>query len=179
VADNRFKNIPNNAPNGIVRGTTLADWKWIADHLNRIGAMSKKAGILVGYHNHNLEFRRINGEMVFEKLIEWTDPKLVTIELDLGWVAAAGLDAAAFSQKHAKRISLLHVKDVKRGTKPSVDVMEANTTEVGNGEIDWKRVFGALDKTQIKHYFVEQENFDRPILEAAKISHDYLAKLKV
>ncbi len=179
VADNRFANVPNNAPNSIVNGTTLDDWKWMADQLNKIGAMTKKVGIRTGYHNHNLEFRKIGDDMIFEKLIAWTDPDLVTIELDLGWVVAAGLDPIAFTKKHSKRVSLLHVKDVKKGVKPLVDKVETNTTEVGSGQIDWKALFGSLDRSQIKHYFVEQENFDRPVMESVKISHDYLAKLKV
>jgi sugar phosphate isomerase/epimerase len=179
VADNRFDKVPNDAPNSIVNGTTLDDWKWIADQLNKIGAMTKKAGIRIGYHNHNLEFRKIGNDMIFEKLIAWTDPELVTIELDLGWVVAAGLDPIAFTKKHSKRVSMLHVKDVKKGVKPLVDKVETDTTEIGSGQIDWKALFTSLDKSQIKHYFVEQENFDRPIMESVKISHDYLAKLKV
>jgi hypothetical protein len=62
--------------------------------------------------------------------------------------------------------------------KPLVDKVETNTSEVGNGQIDWKKFFGSLERQQIKHYFVEQENFDRPVMAAVKISHDYLAGLK-
>src|SRR4051794_25333006 len=175
VPDNRFDKVPRDAPQNIVNSTTLDDWKWIAEQLNRIGAMTKKVGIRTGYHNHNLEFRRIGNDMILDKLIEWTDPQLVTMELDLGWVVAAGLDPIAYVKKHSKRVSMLHVKDIKPGTKPRVDKVETDTTEVGSGQINWKGLFSSLDKSQIKHFFVEQENFDKPVMESVKISHDFLS----
>ena len=171
--------MPRDAPQNIVNSTTLADWKWIAEQLNKIGAMTKKVGIRTGYHNHNLEFRSIDGKRILDQLIEWTDPQLVTFELDLGWVVAAGLDPIAYVKQHSKRVSMLHVKDVKAGVKPLVDKVETNTTEVGSGQINWKALFGSLDKSQIKHYFVEQENFDMPVMQSVKVSHDFLSKLKV
>jgi len=179
VPDNRFDKVPRDAPQNIVNSTTLADWKWIAEQLNKIGAMTKKVGIRTGYHNHNLEFRSIEGKRILDQLIEWTDPQLVTFELDLGWVVAAGLDPIAYVKQHSKRVSMLHVKDVKAGVKPLVDKVETNTTEVGSGQINWKALFGSLDKSQIKHYFVEQENFDMPVMQSVKVSHDFLSKLKV
>lgn len=177
VPDNRFDRKPPDPKNNIVNSTTLADWKWISEQLNRIGALTKKVGIRTGYHNHNLEFRSIDGSVIYDKLLEWTDPQLVTMELDVGWVVAAGVDPFALTKKYSNRISMLHVKDVKHGVKPLVNKVETNTTEVGSGQIDWKKFFGSLDKSQIKHYFVEQENFDKPVMESVKISHDYLAKI--
>jgi sugar phosphate isomerase/epimerase len=55
--------------------------------------------------------------------------------------------------------------------------LRAQTTEVGSGQIDWKRLFAATSAKQIRHYFVEQENFERSPLESVKISFDYLRKL--
>jgi sugar phosphate isomerase/epimerase len=179
VPDDRFAKLPKGSKQTIANSMTLADWKWIAENLNKIGAITKQVGMRTGYHNHNLEFRTIDGVVAFDKLLEWTDPELVTIELDLGWVVAAGLDPVAMVKKHARRVSMLHVKDVKPGGAPVVDVVEADTAEVGNGKVDWKAVFGAMDRKQITHYFVEQENFDRPIMDAVKISHDYLSQLRV
>jgi sugar phosphate isomerase/epimerase len=179
VPDNRFDNQPKGATKTIANSMTLDDWKWISEQLNKIGEMSKKSGVITGYHNHNLEFRRIDGQVAFDKLIEWTDPSLVTIELDIAWVVAAGFDPVAYLKKHAPRISLLHVKDVKKGIKTLVDVVETTTTEVGSGQVDWKKFFAACNPKYIKHYYYEQENFERPILESAKISFDYLSALKV
>jgi len=179
VADDRFSKLPKGSKETINNSSTLADWQWIAQQLNKIGAMTRKVGIRTGYHNHNLEFRRIGNDVIFDKLLGWTDPELVTIELDVGWVVTAGVDPFALTRKYSNRISMLHIKDVKADNKIRVDATVADTTEIGSGTIDWKKLFASLDKSQIKHLFVEQENFDVPMFESVKKSHDYLSKLAV
>src|SRR5688572_3135883 len=108
-----FPSLPGNKPPSaaIAKEITLDDWKWNAEQLNKLGEVAKKAGLQAGYHNHNMEFRTFNGVTAFDHLLKLTDPKLVTIELDLGWVVTAGLDPAKYIKQHADRISLLHVKD--------------------------------------------------------------------
>jgi sugar phosphate isomerase/epimerase len=161
----------------IASAMTLDDWKWNAEQLNRVGELARKAGLRVGYHNHNMEFRSYDGVVAFDKLLRWTDPALVTIELDIGWVVTAGHDPAACLRKYADRISLLHVKDVRKDLSVTIDQLKAQTTEVGSGKVDWKAVFAATLPGQIRHYFVEQENFERSPLESVKISFEYLRRL--
>jgi sugar phosphate isomerase/epimerase len=72
---------------------------------------------------------------------------------------------------------MLHVKDLRKDARVTADRMQPETTEVGSGKIDWKRVFKAANRKRITHYFVEQENFERSPLEAVKISFDYLKGL--
>jgi sugar phosphate isomerase/epimerase len=172
--DSRFKN----SATPLASGITMDDWKWNAEQLNRIGAAAQKAGIRLGYHNHNIEFRAYDGAVAFDQLLRQTDPSLVSIELDIGWVVAAGADPMAYLKQHADRISMLHVKDVRKGATTAVDHIESQTTEVGSGQIDWRQLFAAMDANKIRHYFIEQENFERPPLQAAKISFDYLTGLK-
>ena len=97
---------------------TLDDWKWNADLFNKAGEQAKKAGLRFGYHNHHIEFREFGGVTAFDELLRRTDPDLVTIEPDCGWVKVAGLDPADFIAKHASRVGLLHVKDVKARPHP-------------------------------------------------------------
>ena len=175
TADSRYRT----GAQGIAAGITLDDWKWNAEQLNRAGERARKAGLRCGYHNHNMEFRAYDGVVGFDELLRLTDPSLVTIELDIGWVVTAGADPAHYLTKHADRISLLHVKDVRRDLHVVRDRLEAQTTEVGAGKIDWKALFGAMNPAHIRHYFVEQENFERPSIEATKISYEYLRKLQV
>lgn len=177
VPDNRFDNRPSGSTETIANSMTLDDWKWIADQLNKIGESSKKSGIVTGYHNHNLEFRTIDGVVAYDQLIEDTDPSLVTMELDIAWVVAAGFDPVAYLKKHPERFSLLHIKDVKHDIKTVVDVVETTTTEVGSGKVDWKALFAACDPKHIKHYYYEQENWDGPVLDAARASYEYLSTL--
>ena len=75
---------------------------------------------------------------------------------------------------------LWHVKDLKKGFPASTDPVKDNPfAEVGKGIIDWKKIFKAAKQAGLKHYFVEQDRWDRPPLECARISADYLKKLKV
>lgn len=162
----------------IAKDLTLDDWKWNAEQLNKLGEVAKKAGLQAGYHNHNMEFRTFDGMTAFDHLLKLTDPKLVTIELDLGWVVTAGLDPARYIKQHADRISLLHVKDVRKDAVNAVDEIKAQTLEIGRGKIDWPSVFAACDPKHLKHYFVEQENFTGPSVDAVRASFEYLSSLK-
>jgi sugar phosphate isomerase/epimerase len=173
TVDERFKD-----GNALAAGMTLDDWKWNAEQLNRIGELTRKAGITCGYHNHNMEFRSYDGVVAYDELLRLTDAKLVTMELDIGWVAAAGADPLRLLTQHADRISSLHIKDVRKDAKMRVDRVDAQTTEVGNGRVDWPKLFAAMDPQRIGHYFVEQENFERAPLESVKLSFDYLSRLK-
>jgi sugar phosphate isomerase/epimerase len=85
-----------------------------------------------------------------------------------------------YFEKYPGRFHLLHIKDLKKGYAPSTGgKIEGNPfLEVGQGTIDWKRIFGAARKAGVKHYFVEQDRCDRPPIESIKISCDYLKKLK-
>jgi sugar phosphate isomerase/epimerase len=162
----------------IASEVTLDDWKWNADELNRCGELARRAGLRFGYHNHNMEFRSYDGLVAFDELLRLTDPALVTMELDIAWVVTAGRDPVAYLRKYADRISLLHVKDVRKDLQVTSTELKPQTTEVGSGAINWQKLFAAARPGQIRHYFVEQENFaDIAPLEAVKISCDYLRKL--
>lgn len=177
TADSRFKTVPSQAVVSLASGITLDDWKWNAEQLNKIGEVTARHGLLCGYHNHNMEFRTYGETVAYDELLRLTDPKLVTMEMDLAWVVTAGVDPVKYLKKHADRISLLHVKEVRKDLKTMTDRVQAQTTEVGSGKIDWKRTFKAMEAKNIAHYFVEQENFERTPLEAVRISFDYLHEL--
>ena len=177
TADSRFRDQPGKAVLSLASGINLDDWKWNAEQLNRIGTEAAKSGLRCGYHNHNMEFRSYDGVVAYDELLRLTDPALVTMEMDLGWVVTAGVDPVKYLKKHAERISMLHVKDVRKDMHTMTDRVQAQTTEVGSGKIDWKHLFKSMEPGLIKHYFVEQENFERTSLEAVKISFDYLKTL--
>ena len=153
---------------------TMDDWKQNFDLMNKYGGQVKKAGMQFGYHTHGTEWKKIDGVMVFDELLRSVDPKLVQGQLDLGGVTMGGVDAADYLEKHPGRFCSLHVKDVKKGqtSGPSVPV--------GQGDIDWKRVFLAAKVGGIKNYFVEME-VKPPVdpMEALKISAAYLHNLHV
>lgn len=160
-----------------MKAVDLSDWKWNADLFNKFSKQVADAGMAFGYHNHSAEFKKFDGVTAFDWLFANTDPKLVKIELDVGWVAAAQQDPVALLNKYKDRVIALHVKDVgKRGA----DGKEPPSVALGEGTVDWKAVIGTAKKNGTKAYFYEQEEpFTRPILESVKISGEYLQKLKV
>jgi sugar phosphate isomerase/epimerase len=177
TADSRFRSAAGGAWVALAAGITLDDWKWNAEQLNRIGERARKMGLHCGYHNHNMEFRSYHGVVAYDELLRATDPALVTMEMDIGWVVTAGVDPLKYLKAHGDRISMLHVKDVRKDLHTGVERVPAQTTEVGSGKIDWKSLFAALDAKRIRHYFVEQENFERAPMAAVKISFEYLRRL--
>jgi sugar phosphate isomerase/epimerase len=159
-----------------VQAFTLDDWKWNAEQYNEIGSRVKGYGMKFGYHNHTTEFRKLGKVVPYHELIRLTDPELVTFEMDCGWVSVAGYSPAEYLTRYPTRISMLHVKDfdLKKGTE------RPQSTELGHGTIDYRAIFEtAKEGGHLTHYFVEQEDFEMPPLEAIKMNAQYMQGLKV
>ena len=143
-------------------------WKRAAEAFNRAGEESQKAGIQLAYHNHVEEFKPLpDGRLPYDVLLAESDPKLVKMEMDLGWAHEARVDQVAYFEKYPGRFPLVHVKDFDKNDK---------MTEVGSGAIDWKKIFAKSDVAGIKHYFVEHDEPKSPF-ESIQTSYDYLEKL--
>ncbi|MBV9551067.1 MAG: sugar phosphate isomerase/epimerase [Alphaproteobacteria bacterium] len=143
----------------------------------RIGAAAKKAGLYFALHNHNMEFRVFGGVTGHDMLVNETDPALVSFELDCGWAAVAGRDAAELLAAHPGRYSLLHIKDFQRPPAPRTAPGGPPGAVLGKGFVDYRPVFAAAKG--VKHYFVEQEPPFREVtsLEAARQDYAYLHNL--
>lgn len=190
VADpSRFKPDPQMGQFGlflaIIGGLTLDDWKWNAEQFNKIGEQVKKAGLQLGYHNHNFEWRAYGNTTGYDEFLRLTDPSLVKLELDCGWVTVAGQDAAGYLTKHPDRYTLLHIKDFKKGFTPRTSLMGKDPgapvgTELGHGAIDYHGIFAAAQKAKIRAMYVEQEPpfVEMPALEAIKVDYEYVKNLK-
>ena len=147
---------------------TIDGWKKAAEAFNRAGKQTMRSGIQFAYHNHVVEFQPIDGQLPYDVLLSECDPKLVNMEIDLGWAHEAGADPLQYFAKHPGRFPLVHVKDFDANQ---------NMTEVGKGEIDWKAIFAKSDLAGIKHYFVEHDNPKSPF-ESIQASYEYLEKLR-
>ena len=160
---------------------SLDDYKQLADLFNKAGDQCQKAGIQFAYHNHNFEFKAYDGVLAYDELLKRTDPKLVQFEMDCFWVTRAGQDPVAYFEKFPGRFPLLHIKDLNKGFPPTVEdnFKPGPFAPVGEGTIDWKRIFAAAPKGGMKHFFVEQDECDKPPLESIRISFDYLKALTV
>jgi len=96
-------------PNG--RFSTYDDLMRQCEFFNSVGKLCGEAGMTYLYHNHSHEFRTIGGKTVMDLMIENTDPKYLSLELDTYWTMRAGLDPVETMKKFGKRIKLLHQKD--------------------------------------------------------------------
>jgi sugar phosphate isomerase/epimerase len=160
-----------------VAALELTDWHRNADMLNTVGALAKSAGLRLAYHNHNMEFRAFDGVVAYDELLRRTQPDLVDMEMDCGWVVAAGADPVRYLREHAKRFPLLHIKDVVPAPNTELKML---STEVGRGMIDWKAVFAAAHAAGLVQYYVEQEPpFARSSLESVQDSYRYLRNLRI
>lgn len=153
--------------------------KKLGETLNKAGSLARAAGMTLCYHNHAFEFAPLENTTIFDRMMAETDPKLVQVELDIMWVKVAGLDPVAAIQKYAKRISLLHLKNVSEGLPQRFDerVPREAFNEVGNGAIAIAPVLKAAAKAGVKNYFVEQDQTPGDPLESLKGSINYLKTL--
>jgi sugar phosphate isomerase/epimerase len=134
----------------------------------KAGTATKSAGIQFAYHNHDFEFEKLDDTLVYDFLLKNTPSDLVKMEMDLYWISKAGYDPVQYFEKYPGRFHMWHVKDMEAETKA--------ITEVGNGTIDFDRIFAARKKAGLKYWFVEQDTSKRDKFESLKISRDYLTK---
>jgi len=162
---------------------TLDDYLAMADRLNDMGRKAKDAGLQYAYHNHNFEFRNLDGDRIgYNVLLEHTDPELVVFELDCGWMLAAGFSPIEYFRQYPGRYRMLHVKDFVATAKPSTSLAKDERpqgTELGRGHINYKPILFAAAKAGIHDYYVEQEPpfIEMPALAAVKVDYQYLRAL--
>ncbi len=148
---------------------SVASLKELAQRFNAVGKRAKDAGLRYGYHNHNVEFKPVEGTVPLELLLSETDPALVDFEMDVYWVTQGGGDPLALIDKFPGRFKLLHAKDA---SGPPDQKMR----DVGSGVIDWKKVFAERKKAGVEHVFVERDDAPDPVASITA-SYDFLHKL--
>jgi sugar phosphate isomerase/epimerase len=149
---------------------TTDDYKRIADDFNSIGERCNKSGLSFGYHNHAFEFKKLNGVVPYNILLENTEPDFVMMQLDLYWVVYGGYNPVEYFQMYPGRFKLWHVKDMD-------DTAEMESTEVGKGIINFQQIFRKQKQAGLEYVFVEQESFKREPEESIAISYHYLKNL--
>jgi len=148
----------------------LDDWRYVADQFNAIGAKVKAAGMTFGYHNHVVEFGTENGIVFFDELLKRTDPNVVKFEMDCGWVVGGGHNPVDYLTKFPERFPLLHVKDMVKEPDGKL-----RNVVMGKGFIDYKPIFRAA--TGLKHYFIEQEEFEGDPMTELREDAEFMKKL--
>ena len=147
---------------------TMDDIKSSIDVLNQTGEIAKKAGLTFAYHNHDAEFKAVDGQLPYDMFLTQVDASLMNMELDLAWAIKGGKDPVEIFAKNPGRFPLWHVKDLSRDFQ--------KVEPVGNGFIDFKKIFANASTAGMKHFFVEHDMPTNP-LESITTSFANLKKI--
>jgi sugar phosphate isomerase/epimerase len=158
----------------LMAGAPLDDWKRNADTFNKIGALCKAAGMTFAFHNHSIEFKTIEGTPVYDTLLAYTDPSLVSMEMDIGWVRAGGADPVVYLTKYPKRFTAVHIKDLTSESIPNTN-NKMNSAIIGTGMVDWKATLAAARKSSVRRAYLEiEEPYNPSPLGMVEASFKYL-----
>jgi sugar phosphate isomerase/epimerase len=152
-------------------GQTVDNYKTVAASFNKAGEACKKLGLKFGYHNHDYEFESAGGQVLYDILLHNTDPSVVYMEMDLGWVVVAGKDPLNYFDQYPGRFPLWHLKDM--------DVAKKHSVEFGKGQLNIKAMLKNSKKAGLDIIFVEQEEYAIDPFSSMKENMDYLKKISL
>jgi len=157
---------------------TFENAKQAVEDFNLAGKILKDNGITLCYHAHGYEFQPYEGGTLLDYIFRSTDPEYVSFEMDIFWIWFGGGDPAALLKKYGNRWKLMHLKDMKRGTKKDLTGLTGGESNVplGQGELDIPGIIREANKVGIKHFFIEDES-DQVITQVPQ-SIIYLKSLK-
>ncbi|TSD66931.1 sugar phosphate isomerase/epimerase [Inquilinus sp. KBS0705] len=135
--------------------------------LNKTGEAATKAGLIFAYHNHDMEFKAMDGKVPYDLLLSETDSKHVKMELDLAWAVKAGKNPVELFKQNPGRFPLWHVKDL--------DAAREIILPVGSGTIDFKPIFAAAKTAGMDSFFVEHD-MPKDALASIQSSFAYIDK---
>jgi len=149
-------------------------FKKYLEAINKTAELTKAAGMKLAYHNHDFEFKKVDeGKQFLELLLTQTDPGMVDFEFDLYWVVFAGEKPIDWFKKYPGRFTMWHVKDMTTNSKG-----DKESTQVGDGTIDFAPIFAEKKLSGLKYAFVEQEAYTMPEEQSIKKSIEFLKKKK-
>ncbi len=140
----------------------LDGWKKVAERLNEAAEKMKRAGLRAGFHNHQVEFRPLEGVRPMEVLAQHTG-RDITLQLDVGTCLEAGADPVKWIEQNPGRITSIHCKDW------SPDPNKGYRVLFGEGAAPWKQIFEAAERVGgVQYYLIEQEGSTYPPLETVE-----------
>jgi sugar phosphate isomerase/epimerase len=148
---------------------SLDDWRDWADRFNAAGAVARRAGLWLAFHNEPDHMKPIDGVVPYDVFVERTDPSVVRLQLDIGNMAQGGGDPFAYLERHRDRYWSFHIKDVVAD--------HSHDTELGKGVLDIRRFLAAVPDISHKPVYVEQEGAANQ-LASAELDYKYLSALE-
>ena len=159
---------------------TFDEMQKAVNDFNAFGKILKEQyGLTFIYHNHGFEFQPYQNCTLYDYLVNQTNPKYVSLELDILWAFLPGQDPVWLLDKYGKRYKALHLKDLKKGVSRgdlSGGTAQDNDVALGTGQIDIPAVIKAAKKAKVKHYYIEDESTNIEVQVPQSIA--YLKSLK-
>ena len=143
------------------RCQTLQELQVYCDYYNAVGKLCAEEGILFGYHSHSFEYEKVEGEVMYDYMLQHTDPQYVFFQMDVYWAVIGRVSPVNYFKKYPGRFKVLHIKDDK---------------EVGqSGMVGFDAIFNNLDIAGTEGYVVEMEGSSYgDILRTVRESAQYL-----
>lgn len=134
--------------------------RWCA-YFNEVGEKCNAKGIRFGYHNHANEFTTVFGDTIlYDFMLQNTDPEKVMFELDLYWCVEGGKNPVDYFNKYPGRFELWHIKDKE---------------EIGaSGMMDFETMWTARDISGMKYGIVEVERYNFDQFTSCAKSYEFL-----
>ncbi len=148
---------------------SIDDYKRVCEMLNNANEVCRQAGIKLQYHNHEFEFETLEDQIPYDVMLAELD-NTIPMELDLYWITRAGKDPFAYFEKYPGRFEQWHVKDMSKADPK-------RQADVGSGTIDFKAIFAKAEQAGMKHYYLEQENYDVSPIDSITNGFKYLQAL--
>jgi sugar phosphate isomerase/epimerase len=148
----------------------LDSFATIVGRFNAIGERIAKGGLQFAYHNHGFEFVEQNGRVPYDIVLKGTDPKLVKLQLDLYWLSHDSPKPPRYWFERAPgRYVMWHVKDMHKVSR--------DYTELGNGTIDYTKIWPDAAYSGMQHFFVEQGgNFATNSMQSIAVGAAYVKR---
>ena len=140
--------------------TTLDDLKMYCDYFNEIGKRCQQNGMKFGYHNHAHEFQKVEDKVMYDYMLEHTNPEYVFFQMDLYWVVRGQNSPVDYFNKYPGRFQIFHVKDHR---------------EIGqSGMVGFDAIFKNAKTAGVNYLVAEIEGYSVPVEESVEVSLDYL-----
>jgi sugar phosphate isomerase/epimerase len=133
---------------GLPENATMNDWMKACGEANKMGMKTAAAGIQLGYHNHHMEFAKLDGKLIYDAMMAEFDPELVKMQFQVA-VISIGYKAADYFKKYPGRFISAHLADYSKA--------EDKNVVIGKGIVDWKELFAATNIGGVKNIFVEMD----------------------
>jgi sugar phosphate isomerase/epimerase len=139
---------------------TFENAKKAVEDFNKAGKILKENGLTFCYHAHGYEFQPYENGTLLDYIFKNTNPEYVSFQMDIFWIQFGGGDPVALLKKYGSRWKMMHLKDMRKGTKKDLTGLTSveNDVTLNTGELDLPAILKEAKRIGIKHYFIEDES---------------------